>query len=617
MLERQRDGLSGRLDEVYEVVCGPNNGWLGGTGDSWERGPYWIDGLVPLAYILDDEDLKGKAQKWMDWSLENQRENGYFGPFPFDESKDDYIPGTQQDNSEDWWPKMVMLKALQQYYSATEDERVLDLMTRYFKYQHQMLGSYPLGHFSWWANRRGADNLQVVYWLYNITGDQFLLELGDTLHQQTFDWAGTFYGDQLLQSNPHASFHCVNVAQGLKAPVIHYQKSKEARDLEAPLVGLQKLQANHGFANGMYGGDEGLHGNDPTQGSELCSAVELMYSLESMLPISGNPYYADYLEKVAFNVLPTQHTDDFNQKQYFQQANQIKINHEYRNFYDEHGGSNTVYGVLTGYPCCLSNMHQGWPKLVQNLYYATSDNGLAALVFAPSEVDVTVADGVNLHLEANTQYPFEEEIQFEFHPEKTVQFSFHLRVPAWCESPELMVNGEKQSFQVEKGIIKINRLWKEGDVVQYKLPMKVSTSRWYEKSVAIERGPLLYALKIKEDWREVKNEHWPNSFLEVFPASSWNYGIQKKTLDEMDFNFEKIKDVKGYPWNLENAPSKILTKGKVVPFWREYNGNHGKIPVATHPNRELGTEEEVIELVPYGCTTLRISQFPVVDVAVW
>ena len=46
MLKTQRDGLSGNIDSVYSVVCGSNNGWLGGTGDGWERGPYWLDGLV-------------------------------------------------------------------------------------------------------------------------------------------------------------------------------------------------------------------------------------------------------------------------------------------------------------------------------------------------------------------------------------------------------------------------------------------------------------------------------------------------------------------------------------------------------------------------------------------
>ena len=80
MLETQKKGLTGHLDSIYPVVMGDNNGWLGGTGDSWERGPYWIDGLTPLAYILDDQKLKDKVQKWVEWSIEKPAKKRLFWP---------------------------------------------------------------------------------------------------------------------------------------------------------------------------------------------------------------------------------------------------------------------------------------------------------------------------------------------------------------------------------------------------------------------------------------------------------------------------------------------------------------------------------------------------------
>ena len=76
MLERQKSGATSKMDELYPEVMGPRNGWLGGDGDQWERGPYWIDGLLPLAYILDDEELKKKVQPWIEWTLASQREDG-------------------------------------------------------------------------------------------------------------------------------------------------------------------------------------------------------------------------------------------------------------------------------------------------------------------------------------------------------------------------------------------------------------------------------------------------------------------------------------------------------------------------------------------------------------
>ena len=121
----QRDNISKDLDKTYPQVMGPSNGWLGGDGDQWERGPYWIDGLLPMAYVLDDEQLRAKVKPWVEWALASQTDDGNFGP------RTDYerVKGIQRINSLDWWPRMVVLKVLQQHYNATGDERVLPFMT--------------------------------------------------------------------------------------------------------------------------------------------------------------------------------------------------------------------------------------------------------------------------------------------------------------------------------------------------------------------------------------------------------------------------------------------------------------------------------------------------------
>lgn len=612
MLEIQRDGLTGKLDSVYEVVCGNNNGWLGGTGDGWERGPYWVDGLVPLAYILNDKKLIAKAQKWVDWSIENQQANGYFGPMPLPDGYEK-IPGTQQGMREDWWPKMVMLKVLQQYYTATNDQRVIELMTSYFKYQLETLPDKELGFVTYWANRRGGDNLQIVYWLYNITGDKFLLELGELLHQQTYDWTTLFTNNSLRKTNPYAQVHCVNLAQGLKEPAIYFQQSKDEKYLNAVREGLEAVKDGHGFITGMYGGDEAMHGNDPTQGSEFCSAVEIMFSFEGILPVTGDTYYADYLEKVAYNVLPTQHDDDFMRRQYYQQTNQVMVTYEPRNFDCDYHGSATLFGTTTGYPCCLANMHQGWPKFVQNLWYATADNGLAALIYGSSEVNAKVADGTEVKFTEQTGYPFTDDIKITYETVQTVTFPLHLRIPGWCKSAVVKVNGEKVNVNEEDKIVVLNREWKQGDVVELSFPMEIKFSYWNERSLGIERGPLVYGLKIEEDWRSVKSDDYPDTYYEVYPKTPWNYGIQRRTIKPENFEVVVADEISDMPWNLENAPVQIKTTGKQVPFWKLYNGSHGKIPYSPHPLRKVETPEETITLVPYGCTTLRIAQFPVIE----
>ena len=641
-LLRMKNGLSGNLDERYPQVAGPRNGWLGGDGDAWERGPYWIDGLLPLAYILQDQELIKKVKPWVEWTLTHQRADGYIGPLPSKEKPADE-PGIQKEPKEDWWPRMVMLKVLQQYYDATGDKRVIKVLSNYFRYQLKQLPQQHLDHWSFWANRRGADNLMVVYWLYNITGEAFLLDLGHLIYKQTFPYTQVFMNEykqkqdglahlypyntgnvypynQDLISRLHVgqlqSFHCVNLAQGIKTPVVYYQQNPDSLYIKAVKRAFRDIEIFHGQAQGMYGGDEPMHGNNPTQGVEFCSVVEMMFSLESMLGITGDTEFADRLEKIAYNALPTQATDDFNHRQYFQSANQVLISRAKRNFIEDnsHSGNDLCYGLLTGYPCCTSNMHQGWPKFVQNLWYGTEDGGLAALVYGPGEVSAKVRGGVVVSIKEETNYPFDENIKFTVQPKKKVSFPLHLRVPAWAKGAKILVNGQNISGTPNAGsVIKINREWKEGDVVELSLPMQITSSRWAESSVAVERGPLVYSLKIEEDWKFVNGTDGFGSYYEVYPKSDWNFALLSRAIHNPEKGFEVIKqDTKGkYPWNLQNAPVKLVTRAKKHQEWKMYNNMSGPLP---NNFSRAGTDHtEEITLVPYGCSTLRITQFPIVD----
>lgn len=615
MLIRQKNGATGNLDKLYPLVMNNRNGWLGGDGDQWERGPYWIDGLLPLAYILKDKELIEKTTPWIEWAIASQQPDGYFGP-----SKDyGQEPGLQRDNSKDWWPKMVVLKILKQYYSATADKRVISFMTKYFKYQLKELPKNPLDHWSFWGRYRGGDNLMIVYWLYNITGDKFLLDLGDLIHKQTFDYSHAFLHTDMLSTK--GSIHCVNLAQGIKEPLIYYQHHPEQKYIEATNKGFRDLQKFNGLANGLYGGDEGLHGNNPTQGVELCSVVEMMFSLENLVSISGDITYADYLEKIAFNALPTHITDDFLNRQYFQQANQVMISRHVRNFDTNHGGTDICYGLLTGFPCCTSNMHQGWPKFTQNLWYATPDKGLAAMIYSPSEVTAYVAKGIEVSFKEETNYPFDEIIKFTLSMDrkvKSVNFPFHLRIPKWCKKAVVKINGKNHEEVTGNRVVKISRDWKSGDVVELSLPMHIFQQTWYENSTSVERGPITYALKIGEEWKKVKNEkdpiHFGDTYYEVFPTTPWNYALVNVPADKTEEGFIVIKNeqTSGYPWNPESAPVEIRANAKLVPSWKIYNDMAGPIPYSMSYGLETGKETEEVILIPYGCTNLRVSQFPVI-----
>ncbi len=615
ILVRQKEGSTGHLDELYPEVMGESNGWLGGNGDQWERGPYWIHGLITLAYTLDDQKLIDKTQPWIEWILNSQKPSGYFGP---DKDFEKNLPGVQRTNAADWWPRMVVLKILKQYYSATRDERVIDLMTNYFKYQLETLPEKPLDNWTFWAKYRGGDNLMIVYWLYNRTGDQFLLELADLIHKQTFDYTHKFLETDMIKD--HERIHCVNLAQGIKEPAIYYQHSNDEKHIQAIKTAFVEIKRFSGQPQGMYGGDEALRNRIPTNGVELCSVVEIMYSLETILEITGDVQFADHLERVAYNALPAQITDDFMERQYFQQANQVNVTREHRNFSLNHGGTDVCFGLFTGYPCCTSNMHQGWPIFTQNAWFATAEGGLAALYYAPTEVTAKVGDGTEITVVEETNYPFEDNVRFEINiPEgKQVSFPLKLRIPEWSKKATIMVNGEEHSSPDENQVITIDRQWTDKDVVELKLPAQVELNRWHERAVSVDRGPLNFVLKIDAKWNKVKNtkdpERYGDYYYEVTPQSPWNYGLIDVAEDKIRDQYELIRNQNNdsFPWNPENTPLEIKTKARRMLNWELYNGSAGPLPYSNKYGAKTGDEMETITLIPYGCSSLRISEFPLV-----
>lgn len=657
-LERMAAGMTGHLDQWYPEVAGPRNAWLGGDGDTWERGPYWIDGLYPLAHLLGDEALLEKALPWIEWTLANQRENGQIGPRDLAEEDRDRPPppGAQTIKPDDWWPRMVMLKILQQHYLATGDERVIDCLTRYFRFQLAELPARPLhdpdneDSGSWWAAQRGGENLLVVLWLYNLTGENFLLELADLIHEQTVpvtDWFTRGPENRILHRADRvdvprpmmagAALHCVNLAQMMKTPAVRWQQDRDPARLAAIEQAFADIRTFHGQPHGLYGGDEGLHGNAPDRGSELCTAVEMMFSLEKMFEITGAPAHGDRLDRIAFNALPTQTTDDYRGRQYFQQTNQVQATFGDRDFFEDKG-DRVVFGLLNGYPCCTANLHQGWPKFTQHLWLASRDGGLAALSYAPSAVTAVVGGdgggegagkgggkvangggGQEVTLAVETGYPFKERTAITISTEAPVTFPLHLRIPGWAENARISVNG-KPLDGVKAGTMHvIERRWRDGDTVRLRFPMRLRTSVWHERSRAVERGPLVYALDIEGEKRRVSGdrpEGVPDSapdrgYLEVLPISPWNYALPGPVVHQpgKHTRLEIAEDIPDNPWTPESAPVRIRTRGVRLNYWKL--DRHSASPPPLSPaERPGGAQLEEITLIPYGASTLRIAAFP-------
>ena len=617
-----KNGSTGHLDEFHKKIQ-IDNGWLGGKGDDWEETPYWLDGALPLAYITKDPVLIQKVNKYVQWTLNTQRPSGFFGPYSKYETETGK-PVEVGSQGADWWPRMVMLKVLQQYYQATNDPKVIPFMQKYFAYQLKNLKENPLEKWTEWAKARGGDNLMIVYWLYNITKDPNLLTLGDLIYNQSFQWTDMLgkrdwaiaaaynqTGDKWMER------HAVNVGMGLKMPAIQFQVKNDPYFLNSLRTGFKDLMTLHGLPHGMFSGDEDIHGNDPVQGTELCATVEAMYSLEQIISISGETHYMDALERMTFNALPAQTTEDFYHRQYFGIANQVEVKKGIYNFSLPFSRKmNNVYGPFAGYTCCTANMHQGWPKYISHLWYATTDGGVAALVYGPNKLETKLPNGVELTIDEQTQYPFEDQIKFIIQPSKPSDFPIEFRIPIWCKEAIIHVNGKE--IKREKGglIVRIKRTWNKNDQVDLFFPNEITTKNWAKNSRSIEKGALIYALKIKE---EVTKQIHPQEgeYLEIMPKSDWNFGLLKTTIANPipNTSFHAVPFPKDFKWNSMSSPFEITTLGKKIPDWKTQDGVAHQ-PITTRTGVYEGSvnkESETIRLIPFGFTRLRVVAFPVVN----
>ena len=604
-LEIQANGLSGHLDETWPDA-GANSGWLGGTGESWERGPYFLDGLIPLAYLLDDPRLKSKAQRYISWTLDHQASNGMIGPA----------------TNNDWWPRIVMLKALTQYQEATGDARVIQVMDKYFQHQLAELPTRPLRD---WGKFRWQDNLLSVVWLYNRTGSAYLLDLARLLHAQGYDWQSQ-YADfkytqritaeflKLNQGNGlkdlALSTHGVNNGQAVKTGPVWSLVSGSEDDRAAALKTISELNRYHGLPNGMFSCDEHLAGLDPSQGSELCTVVEYMFSLERSLAIVGDPSLGDRLEKLAFNALPGTLTDDMCAHQYNQEPNQVECSLHHKPWTTD-GPESNLYGLEPNFGCCTANFNQGWPKFAASLFMLSGDadtearDGLVAAAYAPCEVN-TVLRGTPVQVVEETNYPFHGTIRLTINPASPLKFPLQLRIPAWAEGATITVNGQTRPVPARGSFAKIERAWKSGDRVELVFPMAPRVSRWFHDSIAIERGPLVFSFGIGESWVKLRNRGMTADW-QVFPTTSWNYALNVDAASPAKSIAVEETEVGASPFTRSHAPVKLSVKARKLDKWRAEDGAAGPVPQSPVVSDQ---SEETIALIPYAAAKLRITAFP-------
>ncbi len=563
-----------------------------------------------MAFMFQDEAMISEAKVWIEAILASQREDGWFGP----------EVRSGRTGHLDFWSNMIVLFTLQNYYEYSGDERIIRFMQNYFRYEMTVPDEAFLD--SYWENSRGGDNLYSVYWLYNHTGEEWLLELAEKIHRNTANW---------MRQSSLPNWHNVNIAQCFREPATYFMQTGDSSHLYHTYKNHDLIRRTFGqVPGGMFGSDENARMGyiDPRQGTETCGFAEQMTSDGILVRITGDPMWADHCEDVLFNSFTAAFTHDMKALRYITCPNGVTA--------DSHNHAPGIANegpFLTMNPfssrCCQHNHGHALPYYLQNLVMASNDNGLAAVMYNSCVTTAKVGNGTEVRLTEDTRYPFEDVVRFTLNTPQAVNFPLYLRVPGWCKEASVSINGKMADLDARAGsYIRIDREWNEGDKVELHLPMELGVRTWQvnQNSVSVDYGPITFSLRIGEEYKPLNSaetaiwdskwqegadpEKWPA--FEINPLTPWNYGLVLDQ-DNPERSFEVVRKewpADNYPFSLANAPIELKARGKRIPSWGI--DEHGLVDVLPLYPAKTAEPEEEITLVPMGAARLRISAFPVV-----
>lgn len=568
-LEIQADGLLGNLDKIWPDVR--DSKWLGGDREGWERLPYFLDGFIPLAYLLRDEDKIARAKKYVYAILEGQDEEGRFRP------KND-----TDAQSGDIWSLFLVMKVLTVYADCSGDDFVEGAISRGLQYIEAYTNGWTLQN---WAAARWFECLIPILWLYRRKPEKWLIRLAYKLKAQGISYESAMLLYDEIKEKWNYETHVVNVAMSLKSDALYRELiGGEQGDFAEKLCYV--LAKYHGTAYGHFTGDECLSGTSPSQGSELCGIVEAMYSYEWLTAITGCAKWGDCLEKVAFNGLPATISADMWTHQYDQQVNQIACLHLENHLFRTNGPDANMFGLEPNYGCCTANFGQGWPKFASSAYMA---NGDSLAIISPVPAKVTL-NGVTV--ECISEYPFRN--CFNLSADGDMQCL--LRIPAWAN----VVCNENNC--VKDGWMTVQLSKDKPVCVEFGAEPKLVERPDGRK--CLEYGALLFALPIQAE--ETKYEYEQNGVIRQYPYCDYSY----RPTEEWRYaftgeQFEVVEREYNLPFDRNHPPLQIRTR--LIPVEWDYIEGYEYFAQPNSSDQIVGDSVEKM-LQPYGSTTLRVTE---------
>lgn len=622
-LEKQAKELALHLPEVSWPFTGAywegeesppkKNGWW-----PWEQRAYWVDGAFRCSVVLGDQKLLDLAGQAIDYTLSHPASDGYLGP-EFAHYAKELSP--ERDNFR--WPHNVFFRAVAAAGEVSEDADVAQALRRHFLADGTRV---PYGGPS-----RDVTNIEGMLWAYERTGDKQLLSMAERAWAEFLDSAppgdhesGDLHPERVFANTPvHA--HGVTYIEKAKLPAILYMYTGNAEHLRFAIAAQERIFSHHMLIDGIPSTSEDYADTTSTDSHETCDIVDHMWSWGYLLMATGEGVWADRIERACFNAGIGALKKDWRGLQYFSSPNQFIATQESRNVgLGEIGTGWMSYRPNPGHEsaCCGGNVHRLLPNYVLRMWMTDPKGGLVSTLYGPGTVQTAVGpDHEPLEILQETHYPFEEEIRFTFRMKKPVTFPLTLRIPRWCEAPQLTLNGEPLIMPtVHKGFVRLERTFHPADRLVLRLPMRTVLSYWLQGGLGIENGPLVYALPVQAEWSSVSTPKWSSDAYPEWsasPVSDWNYGIgvdETQLLEQVRLERGSMTDD---PWI--DSPVKLTVPLKKIPGWTLHADP--KFPERQQtpplPERDLDLvkalqkeEIEHLSLIPYGATHLRLTIFP-------
>ncbi|KDR83210.1 hypothetical protein GALMADRAFT_134697 [Galerina marginata CBS 339.88] len=626
----QANGLAGHLRDFDSYVNGSI--WVEGGSleysEMHESAPYWFNGMVSLAFQLQDTRLIGQVRSFLDWTLAHQGKDGWIGPEALVANAT--VPRLV-------WPRYLVLLGLIQYAEAdpTQTQRILDSMHSFLTlvntiWKTGQQGTSSMGFQFDYQFVRWEELIYSLQWLYDTDPRGQQAQLLETM--QLVRNSGYAAPDKRpLKLIPPRS-HGVNTAEALKSEALAWRFTGDPTDVQNTFDRLNMLYTYHGQISGTFSADEHIAGLNPSRGTELCAIVEQIFSLATIYSILGNNSVADRVEKLAYNALPAGIMHDWWSHQYDQEVNQIWAQNMDPSPWVNNGPNSNVFGFEPNYPCCTVNHPQAYPKFWSHSFMTSpANNSLIHTFLGPATFSGMVGTNNNVQVSVSTLYPFG--LTFSYSVTASRAFAFQIRIPEWAKNSQstIVVNKAKavavkpdtttslQTVQVAAGTT----------TIQMTLHAPLQIDLRTNNAVAITRGPLSYAVELSYNttsapglrsaqaladtkrlfpkapaqyFTPTDNHTLDNTLL---PTSEWRLAIDPSTIVVNDLSAQ-TSAMPQYAWAPGAQPVSMSAMACQIA-WGLVTGTASAPPVS--PNACVGAKFKV-KLVPFAAAKLRLGEIP-------